>query len=139
MDSVNTSLIAKTTDTTGNWITALLFFASCVSRRLSLLYVLNSLLAVFQRDIVYIMDGNAEFCDEDNKILNVDRMRMIADVLHKTGTLNPNYHLSFPYEKNTSIVSVILQVSAAFIHFPVLTLRLESIHRRRTLPHLRTT
>ena len=59
------------------------------------------LLAVHQRDLRFILDGNPKYLPSSNehtRIYNFERILMLADILYDTGTLNPiqsyNYNLS---------------------------------------------
>ena len=65
-------------------------------------------IAVVQRDIIFINDGNEEFVDGD--LLNVDRCKMLTEAIARSGLLHPQYTFSFPYERNSLIVNYIVEV-----------------------------
>ena len=64
---------------------------------------------MYQRDLIYIVDGNEKEI-EDN-VLNVDRMNMISEVIEKSGLTNPEYHFSYTFKRNFTIEQFIIERS----------------------------
>lgn len=72
------------------------------------IFYLYLYIAVVQRDIIFINDGNEEIID--GKLLNVDRCKMLTEAIARSGLLHPQYTFSFPYERNSLIVNYIVEV-----------------------------
>jgi hypothetical protein len=47
--------------------------------------------------------------NEERTLLNVERLRMLAEVFSRTGTLHPRYHFTFPFESNPDVATYLLE------------------------------
>ena len=65
------------------------------------------------------MDCNPMYKDDAKKIINVERLYMLAEVLCKTGSLHPEYHFNYPFERDVNITSYILEVRLGYSSPPL--------------------
>ena len=68
-------------------------------------------LAVHQRDVRFILDGNSAFLDKDKEIINFDRALMLGQCLWSVGCLRSPTAFYYPtLQKDDDLYSLLVKV-----------------------------